>query len=437
MSEPRIVRTGFTPRRWQDEVLRAMKRFSILAVHRRGGKTCLACNLLIDAALKRRGLYAYVAPQLLQAKRTAWPYLCDYTRPIGVNVNNTVATITFPNGSKIALLSGDDPDTMRGLGLSGVVLDEFADHYSHTWSQIVRPALADAQGWALIIGTPRGTDAFASLYFRALTDPDWYAARYPHTATGVLPDDEIEQARKEMSEAQFALEFLVDFTASSEDTLISLPLARGAAERVLEPSSYSFAPKVLGVDVARFGDDCSVVLRRRGRKTFGYRILHGADLMQVAGLVAKEIDTWGPDAIFVDAGGVGGGVIDRLSQLNHDVLSIDFGGKAPHPRFQNMRAYMWWEMKDWLPRASIPNDETLLAQLTGVRYAYATGDGRIKLESKADLKKRGMPSPDIADALACTFAYSVGTRETHERNRKARYEYDPIADPEDSPPRVH
>jgi phage terminase large subunit len=127
-----------------------------------------------------------------------------------------------------------------------------------------------------------------------------------------------------------------------------------------------------------------------------------------------EIDRLGPDAVFVDVGGVGAGVVDRLRQLGRDIIAVDSGRSSDgtaSAKTANKRAEMWTRMRDWLHQGAvaIPDDPRLEAQLTSVQYKHDANNA-ILLEKKEDIRKRGLPSPDRADALALTFAYPVGKR---------------------------
>lgn len=206
------------------------------------------------------------------------------------------------------------------------------------------------------------------------------------------------------------------------------------------PDTYLSDPVVMGVDVARFGDDQTVIVIRRGRdaQTEPWLKLRNQDTMTVAARVVELAQKHRPDAIFVDGGGVGGGVIDRLRMLKQPVIEVQFGGAADRSHdtqegatvYANKRAEMWGTMRDWLRGGAIPNDPELLADLTGIEYGYAMFSGRdaIQLEKKADMKKRGLASPDNGDALALTFAYPVQPS-MHSLMPKARHqaEYDPFA----------
>lgn len=191
------------------------------------------------------------------------------------------------------------------------------------------------------------------------------------------------------------------------------------AARIRMPEAKLYDPLVLGVDVARFGDDATVLCPRRGRdaKSIPWVKMRGADTMEVAAKIMELHQQYRFDAIFVDGGGVGGGVIDRLRMFKFPVIEVQFGAKADRDQmtqegqvlYANKRAEIWGGMKDWMRGGMIPDDPDLVAQLTAVEYGYVMRDGvdKILLEKKADIKRRGLQSPDDADALALTFAYPV------------------------------
>ncbi len=165
-------------------------------------------------------------------------------------------------------------------------------------------------------------------------------------------------------------------------------------------------PVYIGVDVARFGEDKSVLIARRGQRVVAVKPLgRDMDTMRVAGEAALMASDLNAQAIFVDENGVGGGVCDRLKEIGAPVYGVQFGRRAPHPtRFANLRSEIFWElrrlMKDRL--IALPTDEELAAQLLSLRYDVSSS-GQVKLESKRETRKRGIPSPDRADALALAF----------------------------------
>ena len=190
-------------------------------------------------------------------------------------------------------------------------------------------------------------------------------------------------------------------------------------------------PLIMGVDVARFGDDQSVIWLRQGRdaESQGSYKYRGMDTMTLAARVVELANAKRVDAVFIDGGGVGGGVVDRCRQLGLDVIEVNFGGKATQPGLANMRAQMWYNMREALKAGvRLPNDEDLISDLTGLQYGY-TLDNRIKLEAKEDAKKRGLSSPDPADALALTYCMPVAPTRMGYAGQQAgtARDYDPFA----------
>lgn len=207
------------------------------------------------------------------------------------------------------------------------------------------------------------------------------------------------------------------------------------------PQSFMNEPLIMGVDVARFGDDQSVIAFRRGRDACSvpWKRYRGIDTMTLAAEVARLADYEKADAIFIDGVGVGAGVVDRLRQMGRYVFEVNAGGKptngfilSTQVKVKNKRAEMWAAMRDWLETSAIPDDPELEADLTGIEYGYDASD-QIQLERKEDMKKRGLASPDTADALALTFAEPVAQKTEHtqiirgERERKEMVEYNPYS----------
>lgn len=412
-------------------------RFLVLVWHRRAGKTVFSVMELFLAALNcalPRGRYAYIAPLLKQARTVAWDYLRLYAARIpGVRISEAELSVRLPNGAEVRLYGADNPDALRGIYLDGVVLDEVADMKPQVWGEIIRPALADRRGWAIFIGTPKGVNLFSELYFRAQSEPGWWADLKRASETGVLDPGELEQARREMTPAQYAQEMECDFAASADDVLLRLDDVLAAQARAITEDAVRHAPRILGVDVARYGSDRFVVFPRQGLCGFAPHVWRGLNTMQGASQVAQVVDRWKPDAVFIDVGGVGAGVVDRLLQLGHEVTPVDFGSAPLDARFENRRAEMWWLMAEWVRNGGgLPAGREVQQDLTTVRYTYRNRRGRMQLESKDELRERGMPSPDVADALACTFFAPVIPKRERELPGliNARTDYDPYAEPE-------
>lgn len=175
-----------------------------------------------------------------------------------------------------------------------------------------------------------------------------------------------------------------------------------------EAVGYDHNPIVIGVDVARFGDDQSVICIRQGRKTHPLKKYRGLDNIDLSNKVIECIDEFNPDGVLIDGGGVGSGVIDYLRHLNYDVTEINFGAKAANPnKYVNKRAEMWDLGREAIKAGlDLPSDDELCDELVAVEYGYNPKQ-LIQLEKKEDMKKRGLASPDCADALMLTFAAPV------------------------------
>jgi phage terminase large subunit len=209
---PYIPRDVFMPFHNRQE------RFAVVVAHRRCGKTVATLNDMIRRAItdgKENARYAYVAPYYQQAKQVAWDYLKYFTQPIATRIMESELSVDLINGAKIRLYGADNPDSLRGIYLDGVVLDEAADMRESVWGEIVRPALADRKGWAVWIGTPKGHDAFFETLERARgIESNWYWCVLKASETNILPKDELEAAAKEMTPEQYAQEFECAFEAA-------------------------------------------------------------------------------------------------------------------------------------------------------------------------------------------------------------------------------
>ena len=217
MAKTEIV-IPYKPRDLQLEIHNNLKRFNVLVCHRRFGKTVLCINEQIKRAAmcrKDRPRFAYIAPLFRQAKQVAWDYLKHYSQPLpGTVANEAELRVDLPNGARVQLFGADNPDALRGIYLDGVVLDEYGQMRPQLWTEVIRPALTDREGYAIFIGTPKGRNAFHDLYQSALANPAWFAALYRASETRVLPGYELEAARQDMSEDEYAQEFECSFEAA-------------------------------------------------------------------------------------------------------------------------------------------------------------------------------------------------------------------------------
>ncbi len=333
--------------------------------------------------------------------------------------------------------SEQNTEAFAGLHNQGkrllLVMDEASAIADPVWD-VAEGAMTDEQ--TEIIWTAFGNPTKPTGRFRECFAGGRFAHRWEHRqidsrTVAMTNKDQLNQWVADYGEDSDFVRVRVRgvFPKTGAVQFIGSDLVAEAAKR--ETSGTLYDPLIFGVDVARFGDDSSVIAYRRGRdaRSIPMREFRGLDTMQFAAMVAEEITARKPQAVFVDEGGVGGGVIDRLRQLGHHVIGVNFGSASSETRiYSNKRAEMWGRMRDWLAGGAVQDNAELIAELTGPEYSYDK-DSRIVLEKKADMKKRGLSSPDKADALALTFAHPVAaTDQPLGAYAKAEIDFDPYAD---------
>ena len=218
---------------------------------------------------------------------------------------------------------------------------------------------------------------------------------------------------------QAHVEVYGQFPNASDDQFIGASVVDEAMRRA--PHKDPSAPVVIGVDPARFGSDSTVIAVRQGRDVTTIKRFKGDDTMTVVGHVIEAIETYKPALVVIDEGGLGAGIVDRLKEQRYKIKGVNFGNKSKNPlMWGNKRAEMWGEMREWLKTASVPHDRFLKNDLTGPMMK-PDSKGTIYLESKKDMKARGLASPDAADAIAVTFAFPVAHREYVARETRRSY----------------
>lgn len=217
---------------------------------------------------------------------------------------------------------------------------------------------------------------------------------------------------------QAKVEVYGEFPSAGEDQFIGSMLVDDAMKRPKYKDMT--APIILGVDPARGGADATVIAVRQGRDIVAIKRYQGEDTMTIVGRVIEAIEEFKPMMTVIDEGGLGYGILDRLTEQRYKVRGVNFGNKAKHSiAFGNKRAEMWNDMRNWLKSASIPQDRQLKADLTGPTKK-PNSSGTIFLEGKKEMKARGLASPDAADAICVTFAFPVAHRDYQEKIRTLR-----------------
>ncbi len=208
---PYAPRPAFHPFHYRD------RRWACLVAHRRAGKTVAAVNELIKGAVtcsKPRPQFAYIAPFLRQAKAVAWHYLKFYADPLIAKVNEADNQIELVTGGMVRLYGADNADALRGMYFDGAFLDEFGDFKPSVWGNVIRPALSDRGGWAVFGGTPKGRNEFWQIREQARKNKDWFLLELRASESGILPRDELEDVKSQLTPDQFAQEYECDFAAA-------------------------------------------------------------------------------------------------------------------------------------------------------------------------------------------------------------------------------
>lgn len=238
------------------------QRWAVVVAHRRAGKTVACVNQLIKEALTFRGndgRFAYVAPFYSQAKAVAWDYLKRFSSVIpGISINESELRITYPNGCSIRLFGADNADALRGLYFDGVVADEYGDWRPSVWGYVIRPALADRQGWAIIIGTPKGRNQFWEIYEHSRVNSEWLSMSIKASESGLLPESELAALRLELTEDAWRQEMECDFDAALPGAIYGKEIWLADQQGRIKPDLYDPALKVHAVLDLGWSDDTAI-----------------------------------------------------------------------------------------------------------------------------------------------------------------------------------
>ena len=212
------VTIPYTPRKQQAFIHKELDkhRFSVLCCHRRFGKTVMLINHLIKCCMMNKNhqpRFAYIAPTYSQAKKIAWDYLKFYTKGLpNTKYNETELRCDFFNGSRITLLSSENPDSIRGIYLDGVVCDEASQISRELIDEVIRPAIADRKGWMSLCSTPKGmNNIFYDMYLKAQQEKDWFLYKAKASETNLVDKEELDAAFKVMGAATYNQEFECSF----------------------------------------------------------------------------------------------------------------------------------------------------------------------------------------------------------------------------------
>lgn len=427
------------PEEWQMEILtlvrdgiidinEAIVRITIRSGHGIG-KSAMVSMLILWAMLKEDTRGVVTANSERQLRTKTWAELGKwYNMYIGRDLFRLTATSLFPNDKnklltwRIDMIPWSEHNTTAFQGLHNqgkrilIIFDEASEIPKIIWD-VAAGALSDAN--TQIIWFAPGNPTMPSGHFYNIHQPaefnPWIARRIDSRSVSFTNKKELQrQINEEGADSDFVrIRILGEFPSQGLNSFLSRALVEEARTRELVHIPNE--PVILGVDVARYGNNSSVIYPRRGRdaRTLPYRKFDKITTMQLVDEIMKMMVLYNTNLVAVDGGGVGGGVIDRLKQLNVPVIEVQFGSKASPPqagtnrsksKYFNKRAEIWGAIREWLPTGCLPDDNNLVEELCAPLYQINSEDV-IQLERKDEISKRldGL-SPDVADALALTFA---------------------------------
>ena len=445
--EPGDLQHASGPEPWQREILLRLERglitideairLAVTSGHGVGKSALVAWIILwaISTCPDTRGVVTANTENQLKTK--TWVELATWHRRfIARDLFKLTATSLFSNDPerertwRIDMVPWSERNTEAFAGLHNqgrrilLVMDEASAIPDLIW-EVAEGALTDEDTeiiWVSFGNPTRNKGRFRDCHPGGKFAHRWQSLKVDSRTVSFTNKEQIEAWKDDYGEDSdfFRVRVKGEFPRIDSESFIPYDTANGAVMRPVEPDSN--AALILGVDVGRFGDDPSVIYPRKGRDASSYRpeIFYGINTMELAARVAATHNRLRADAVMVDGGGVGGGVVDRLRQLRIPLFEVDFGSSAdyineinPQVKYANKRAEIWGAMRDWLPTGSIVDltipsptgtNLTLVDELMGPTYGLNNRE-EILLEAKKDMRRRQVASPNVADALACTFAY--------------------------------
>jgi hypothetical protein len=420
---------GVKPDPWQEEFLGHIaannRRISVRSGHGVGKSTAASWAIIWYLLLRFPVKIVVTAPTSSQLYDALFAELKRWVKQLPAPLQEQLEVkqdrIEVKEAPTEAFISArtsraEQPEALQGVHSDNVML--VADEASGIPEQVFEAAAGSMSGHkavTLLLGNPVRSSGFFFDTHNRLKD-DWVTMKVSCADSPRVSDaymDEMKSRYGEESNA-YRIRVLGDFPRSDDDTVIPMELLEAATNRDVAVSPI--AKVVWGLDVARFGSDRSALCKRQGNAvTEPVKTWKNLDLMQLTGAVMAEYQALPPDQrpheIMVDSIGLGAGVVDRLRELKLPAIGINVAeSPALGSTYRNLKAELWHKAKAWLEKRDcvIPKDESLIAELATVRYFFTSG-GKIQIEGKDEIRKRGLASPDKADAFCLTFASDAGT----------------------------
>ena len=412
------------PDPWQADLLAAVaageRRVSVRAGHGVGKSTACAWLLIwhmVTRFPQKAVVTAPTAGQLFDALFAEVKFWINrLPAPIRELFDMTSEKIVLKAAPEASFISArtssaDRPEALAGVHSEHVLL--ICDEASAIPEAVYESAAGSMSGESactVLIGNPtRNSGLFFQTHHKLASE--WKTMHVSCLDSGRVSRDFVKQIADTYGPESnaYRVRVLGEFALRDDDTLIPAELVDSAMIR--DVAADAREPIVYGLDVARFGDDRSVLCKRRGNVVTEFRVWQGLDLMQLTGAIVNEAKLDKPAEICVDSIGLGSGVADRLRELGHVVRDVNVSeASAMNPQAAKLRDELWLSVKEWLNARAcrLPKMEELRQELVAPTYTF-TSNGKIKVEGKAELKRRGMRSPDLADALCISFA-SIASR---------------------------
>jgi hypothetical protein len=419
---------GVEPDEWQQDFLNAVasgeRKISIRSGHGVGKSTTASWAMLWFLLTRYPVKVVVTAPTSAQlydalfAELKRW--VKELPQPIQELLDVKQERIELKASATEAFISArtsraEQPEALQGVHSDNVML--VADEASGVPEAVFEAAAGSMSGHnalTILLGNPVRSSGFFFDTHNRLKD-EWWTRRVSCIDSTRVSKEYVEDMKSRYGEESnaFRIRVLGEFPRSDDDTIIPMELLESAKHR--DTRAYEDAPIIWGLDVARFGSDSSVLCKRQSNVVHTLERWRNLDLMQLTGAVVAQYEACDhknrPAEILVDSIGLGAGVVDRLRELRLPARGINVSeSPAMGGTYLNLRAELWHKAKAWLEKrdCKIPNNEDLIGELATVRYTF-TSNGKIKIESKDDIRRRGLKSPDMADAFVLTFASDAAT----------------------------
>ena len=416
---------GVNPDEWQCELLRAVadpeiRRVTCRSGHGVGKSTAVALAAVWHVLMRVPSKTVVTAPtsaQLFDACFAEMKNVAKRLKPPFADLleikSDRIELRSQPETTFISCRTSrqEQPEALAGVHSENVLL--LADEASGISPNVFEAASGSMSGHnatTVLTGNPtRNTGFFFDTHNRLRED--WYTMHVSCVDSPRVADDFVEDMKKRYSEDSpaYHVRVLGNFPPSEEDTVIPVALIESAMNNDIKV--HEDTPAIWGLDVARQGSDSSVLAKRQGPIIHPLTVWRNLDLMQLTGAVKAEYDAIDnpakrPVEIIVDSNGFGAGVLDRLRELDLPARGLNVSERALQKEtYLNLRAELWFKVKSWLEGMDVklPRDDGLWAELAAPRYHF-TSSGKMQVESKEAMKKRGVASPDRADAVALCLA---------------------------------